>query len=440
MSNIYFYCCEGDIGSLPIIDQRWSSLEETHQLETSTLCIRQEEPYVAVLDQAVRSPLELPWIIPMADFDDELDATSTPQKSQTGRDDSFGLETRGSGSKGGSASKVCPMSECNAEKKGGSKFCRKHHQLYENMKNQAGSQGEEQKKKILDKMSNHQTCCDAVLAFQVDNVGVQEHRHKTLINWVEWNSKYGITLSESELDRVKPMEKLEFLIREKTQFGRTQEQADADWSRFEKRGYQSDFKGRDGCIRLWLPFEEYQDSTRAKFITGESVEGSERKKNPSEHFKAAFRGHVDDKFAVPHGITHGHSFFRKNGNDGVTSHEDAEDLQRIDEDRDEENGSKRAPPSKISSAAKSARTSSRTDDLENTDSEDDIANSKKKKGAQKRRKVNVLDARTAFFTKASKDFNAKRTPFCWAVGLPSQFCVPIVGSRLQVFGFVTESC
>ena len=78
---------------------------------------------------------------------------------------------------------------------------------------------------------------------------------------------------------------------------------------YERTPGKQDYEGFQNQLRLWLPKEQYIDTSRTKFITGESVEGSDRKKNPNAQYVDNLRLHVHDKFAVPHGVSHGHAFF-----------------------------------------------------------------------------------------------------------------------------------
>eukprot|EP00974_Lingulodinium_polyedra_P029640 2856700-Lingulodinium_polyedra.AAC.1 len=68
----------------------------------------------------------------------------------------------------------------------------------------------------------------AVAEFAVENSGIEGRRYN-LINWAEWNQKWGVSLEVGETDRIYPFEKQEFLLREQRQFGRTPEQAEQDW-------------------------------------------------------------------------------------------------------------------------------------------------------------------------------------------------------------------
>ena len=340
----------------------------------------------------------------MADFDDEgLGAPPSPAPMDRPR-------PANSGKKGTDKPELCPITECHEFTKAKGRFCPRHERYAAIMKYQASQAGDEQLKAFMARMKNLAVACEEIAKFSVDNAVFEDKPGKRakVVNWAEFNARHGITLSESEGSRMTPCEKEQWILRAINKFGRTRVEAAAQWAMYERTPGKQDYEGFQNQLRLWLPKEQYIDTSRTKFITGESVEGSDRKKNPNAQYVDNLRLHVHDKFAVPHGVSHGHAFFAGRafgGSSGAAVDLDEQLEGSADGGQDVDATRER------STKRRREHDEVRVINLE--DSEEEDAAKKSKKG--KKRKVNVLEDRTKAYSWGEDAVKSKREYFMKAL-------------------------
>ena len=199
--------------------------------------------------------------------------------------------------------KICLVPECDEMKKPNSKWCRHHSCHADNCKYAASKKSEEQKQAVLDGFKDDNKATEMILAWQEKNIASGLFKNG-VVDWAEWNSKFGLRVSIVDTSRKKPYEKLEFIIRQKNKFGRSDEEAKNMWNEAEAGSWKRDYKGYRGQLRLWLPKGEFQDRKREQYIDEGAVEGSNRKKGAKEADRDAMRQHVNEL-----ATSHGHEFF-----------------------------------------------------------------------------------------------------------------------------------
>ena len=307
---------------------------------------------------------------------------------------------------GGSDSPICILPSCPDPKKKGARFCYHHNRHWESMKAQAKAKGEEQLQNFNEKTREDTVAAREVEIYAANNVSTDKGKRKSLINWQEWNERHGVKLSNTDTNRTRPYEKEQFVLLMINSFGRTRPEAEEIWSDHEASSADRDWKGYKGQVRLWILAEEFKDRTRETFIEGAAVSGSERKKNVSLAEQDAMRRHVHEFATGPAGASLTHEFFsgrstlqqRASGSGQTTKNEEGDD----NEDSADKGVGQRAQPVKV---------------VELSDSEDE---NEKPDAKKKKRKVNVVDAKTTLFTKCSASFktlcallSSARAMCCW---------------------------
>ena len=200
---------------------------------------------------------------------------------------------------------TCPIPVCAELKRKGARFCPRHDKLYCNMCYQAEVKSVEQLEEFNKKMKPIEVAATEVEKFATENAGVAEGKHKSLIEWGEFNKRHGIILRNSEHTQNAPFEKMQWIIRQKNKFGREETVATAAWENFclqAGRGIRSDNLGFGGQLRLWLPKGEFEDNSREKFIEGALNTGSARKKNPNQDWSNAMKMMPHDMFKSNVGV------------------------------------------------------------------------------------------------------------------------------------------
>ena len=218
---------------------------------------------------------------------------------------------------------------------------------------------------------------------------------------MEWEQKVGTEAATLEKNATKPFEKKQWILRQQNKFGRSLDEAETAWARYEASPMvQRDNLGWKGCVRLWLDGGEKLENQKKRFVSGTAVEGSDRRKKARLSDRDAFRMHAleaDSSFS--------HEFFQ-----GRSTLEAAGD----DEDSGNDPPDANPKPSPSQSAGSCARGMADTADGKGDDPnrvamklelDDDDDSEGPGKGGRARRAsaVNVIASRTAWFTKSRKD-------------------------------------
>ena len=217
------------------------------------------------------------------DFDlaDEFDGMATPKATGTPQKNK-GKHGHGDGGNSGNKQEPCLMPLCPDPRKRGARFCPRHHSFYENLRNQAVNAGDKQLDAFNSKMSSPDVAIEEVGKHAANNISVGTKKHKSKVNWAEWNQRYGITLSTTDGTRLTPFEKEQWIRRQVHKFGRERDMAEKMWAQHEACGAKRDWLGFGGSVRLWLLKEEYEDLAKTKFIEGVAKENSDSVNNPHE--------------------------------------------------------------------------------------------------------------------------------------------------------------
>ena len=168
-------------------------------------------------------------------------------------------------------------------------------------------------------------------------------------DWNEWNARFGLRVSIKEGAKTKPFEKREFIIRQVSKFGRSEEQAKGLWNEAEASSCRRD----QGQLRLWLAKGEYEDKSKERYVDESALEGTNRKKKMKDKDRDAMRMHVHEL-----GTGFGHEFFQ--GQSSVATSEPPSWQGRgasavFDDDSDEDRGSQPGSPSLASGPSKPAK-------------------------------------------------------------------------------------
>ena len=220
----------------------------------------------------------------------------------------------------------CIMPRCDDEKKNKSKFCRFHSCHLDNLKHAASKESDAQKEAVAEALKDDGKAVDMIAAWSTKNVASGLFKGN-LVDWAEWNSRFGLRTSIIEGTRTVPFEKTQFVLRQKNKFGRTDEEAVSMWNEREAEGWKRDRKGYRGCLRLWLPKGEFIDRQQERFIDEGAQEGSSRKKKIRDSDRDALRVHVGEL-----DTSFGHEFFANqstlalaSGSGGSTAEQEEQD-------------------------------------------------------------------------------------------------------------------
>ena len=244
--------------------------------------------------------------------------------------------------------KECLMPACDELKKPGSKFCRHHHCHCDNAKYAAGRDSEEQKQAVIEGFKDDAKAVEMIAEWSQRNIASPLFRNG-VCDWNEWNARFGLRVSIKEGAKTKPFEKREFIIRQVSKFGRSEEQAKGLWNEAEASSCRRD----QGQLRLWLAKGEYEDKSKERYVDESALEGTNRKKKMKDKDRDAMRMHVHEL-----GTGFGHEFFQ--GQSSVATSEPPSWQGRgasavFDDDSDEDRGSQPGSPSLASGPSKPAK-------------------------------------------------------------------------------------
>ena len=189
--------------------------------------------------------------------------------------------------------KICIVPKCDEAKKPNAKLCRRHNCHADNVKYNASKAGEEQKTAVAKGMKDDALAIEMVEEWQEKNIASGLFKNG-VVDWAEWNKKFGLTVSIDDTSRRRPFEKMQFIIRQVNKFGRTKEEAKNMWNEAEAGQYARDYRGYQGQLRLWLDDKEFQDRKRSIYIDEGALEGSNKKKKIKDSDRDATRVHVHE--------------------------------------------------------------------------------------------------------------------------------------------------
>ncbi|CAE7506268.1 unnamed protein product, partial [Symbiodinium necroappetens] len=306
--------------------------------------------------------------------------------------------------------KECLIPTCDEIKKPGSKFCRHHHCHCDNAKYAASKVSEEQRQAVVEGFKDDAKAVEMVEEWSQRNIASPLFK-QGVCDWSEWNARFGLRVSIKEGAKTKPYEKREYIIRQVSKFGRTEEQAKSLWNEAEASSCRRDHGGFQGQLRLWLAKEEYEDKSKERFVDESALEGTNRKKKMKDKDRDAMRMHVHE---LKTGF--GHKFFQ--GQSSVATSERPSwqgggPSAVFDDDSDaEDRGSQPGSPAGQAPAAASAsmqpaKEKSTKKDVPTTleDSDDEEGFLKACKSSKK--KVPLLNAKTAFVSKMTAELSSK---------------------------------
>lgn len=215
---------------------------------------------------------------------------------------------------------------------------------------------------------------------------------KPLVNWVEWQERYGRKTSKAKVKIGIPYEKKQYIIKRMGKFGRTAKEAEDEWNEWLASEVERDHYGFKGQVRLWIDDKEQKELRQEVFIEKVACEGSDRRKNPTAQDRDDLR-----KFASADRPLASHEFFS-----GKSTLEGFSDVLPGDSTSTKSGGSassssafdlqKRGSPGKTDAIAV---------DLEASDNEDD------EETPAKQRKLDVPKQRNKFFESAAKAFRGR---------------------------------
>ena len=275
-------------------------------------------------------------VVQQCNMDDPVHAAinlmKTNPASTASTNSGDGTSTAGSSRHGRKESqKTCLIVVCEEQKKPGSKFCRFHTCHRDNLLFAASKMGEEQKEAQAAAMKIDSKAADMVLEWSEKNIASPLFKNG-MVDWAEWNSRYGLQVGVREGSMKIPFEKRQFVIRQVTKFGRTEKEAESLWNQAEAENHKRDYKGFNGQLRLWLAKQEYQDSYKDKHVNEEAIEGSNRKKKIKESDRDAMRLHVDElQLGHHHEFFHGRSSLASSSKGGLLSTSSAPEPEATDD-------------------------------------------------------------------------------------------------------------
>ncbi|CAE7249381.1 unnamed protein product [Symbiodinium sp. CCMP2456] len=303
--------------------------------------------------------------------------------------------------------KECLMPTCDELKKPGSKFCRHHHCHADNAKYSASKVSAEQQQAVVDGFKDDAKAVEMVEEWSQRNIASPLFKNG-VCDWSEWNARFGLRVSIREGAKTKPYEKREFIIRQVSKFGRTEEQAKGLWNEAEASSCRRDHGGFQGQLRLWLAKEEYEDKAKERFVDESALEGTNRKKKMKDKDRDAMRMHVHEL-----NTGFGHEFFQ--GQSSVATSERPSwqgggPSATFDDDSDaEDRVSQPGSPNPASGAVQPAKEKPKETKkeapttLEDSDDEEGFL----KAGKSSKKKVPLLNAKTAFVSKMTGDLSSK---------------------------------
>lgn len=246
-------------------------------------------------------------------------------------------------------------------------------------------------------MKDDEFATDEVVRLQASTPAGKWAR-KPLVNWVEWQERYGRRTRKAKVKIGAPHEKKHILIKRTGKFGRTAKEAEDEWKEWLASDVERDYYGFKGQLRLWIDDKEIKEQRQEVFIDKSACEGSDRRKAPTAQDRDDLR-----KFAGMEHTLSSHEFFS-----GKSTLEGFSDVFGSDGASTKSAGAGSGASSSTAYSSgpvgfkKASASTSDVLDLEASENEDDDQET-----PLKQRKVDVTKQRNKLFEAAAKAFRAR---------------------------------
>ena len=321
----------------------------------------------------------------MDDFlcDDGQSSTAPPESSSASLKSS---STAGSSAADKRKVKLCGFPGCDLDCKSGRRHCSHHNRHLDNSRNQVAKKyGPEGLKAFSDMCRDIEFANSQIEYMAKKSIGLAMFARAPLIDFVEWEQKFGVLIEKKEAVQTRPFEERQWVLRQVRKFGRDEKQMTEEWKRKIAGPYKRDYDGYQGAFRLWLPALEFEENSKKQFVQGSSVEKSKQKKTPQDWEMDAFRAH-----ALEAGLDHSNPFFG-----GLSS-------MNVDKEDAVEPGPEEAADAQVKQVSPTKKRKAET--LDASEDETEVKGSSSKKP---RKSGNLSAARAACFEMASKQYVAK---------------------------------
>ena len=336
------------------------------------------------------------------DFDMPPDAPSFAGSTRSSKSARQGQSSRAS-STGAEKLKLCAYHDCDLDCKPGRRHCNHHHRHLDNCGNQVLKvKGPEARKKWVERCKDIEFANSQVEYMSKLSISLPMFAHNPLIDFVQWEQQFGVLVEKKEAAVTRPYEETQWVLEQVNTFGRDKKEMQDEWKTKIAGPWRRDHAGYKGCLRLWLPSGEYEETGTTQFAKGFSKESSKGKKAPKASEVEAFRAH-----AAEAGFDLSHPFFNGGGHESgmAESDEIGHEQPSGAEDLADPSASSAAQLTPTKPALKRKGTS---DKLDGSEEEDEGDKSRKSTGSgKKRKKSNVASQRAAMFDSLSKQLALK---------------------------------
>ena len=224
-----------------------------------------------------------------------------------------------------------------------------------------------------------------------------------VVGQVEWEEAVGTEAATLENNGTKPFEKQQWVLRQQNKFGRSEEEALSAWARYEASPMVvRDNLGWKGCLRLWLEHGESRMNQKKKFVSGQAVEGSDRKKKPKLSDRDAFRMHaLEGEASFGHEFFQGRSTLEEAGQEEESATEDGEPMPAASAGSTLRSRMEAGHAGdKVDDAARASLSAALKLEPVEQDSDSDAAG---KSRSRKPCVTNIIASRTSWFTKSRRE-------------------------------------
>ncbi|CAE7334150.1 unnamed protein product [Symbiodinium pilosum] len=337
---------------------------------------------------------------------DDVPAFSSAGSTRGSRSGRQG-QSKASSSAGAEKLKLCAYHDCDLDCKAGRRHCAHHHRHLDNCRNQVLKvKGPEACKKWVERCKDIEFANTQVEYMAKLSISLPMFAHNPLIDFVQWEQKFGVLVERKEAAVTKPFEETQWVIEQVNVYGRDKKEMQDEWKVKIAGPWKRDNNGYKGALRLWLPAGEYEETGTTQFAQGSSTETSKGKKAPKASEVEAFRAH-----AMEVGFDLSHPFFNGGGHEsGVLEPEEIGHDQPAgsggDDPADQRVSSTQSTPTKPTLKRKGA-----SDKLDASEEEGEVdAKSRKSTASGKKRKTsNIASQRAAMFDSLSKQLALKST-------------------------------
>ena len=337
---------------------------------------------------------------------DDVPAFSSAGSTRGSRSGRQG-QSKASSSAGAEKLKLCAYHDCDLDCKAGRRHCAHHHRHLDNCRNQVLKvKGPEACKKWVERCKDIEFANTQVEYMAKLSISLPMFAHNPLIDFVQWEQKFGVLVERKEAAVTKPFEETQWVIEQVNVYGRDKKEMQDEW-KFKIAGpWKRDNNGYKGALRLWLPAGEYEETGTTQFAQGSSTETSKGKKAPKASEVEAFRAH-----AMEVGFDLSHPFFNGGGHEsGVLEPEEIGHDQPAGSGGDDP-ADQRVSPTQSTPTKPTLKRKGASDKLDASEEEGEVdAKSRKSTASGKKRKTsNIASQRAAMFDSLSKQLAVKST-------------------------------